>query len=55
MSKGKNYSYDPSVRCAQKSNLKEFEKGKSIFKWDKDSTVKQFGRAKVLKAKYKKR
>jgi len=45
---------DPAVKDAQKSNLKEYERNSSIFKWDKDSTVKEFGRAKVLKAKFKK-
>jgi hypothetical protein len=46
---------DPAVKNAQKSNLKEFERKNSVFSWDKTSTVKEFGRAKILKAKFKKK
>ena len=46
---------DLAVKDAQKVDLKQFESGNHYFSYDKTSSVKEFGRAKVLKAKFKKK
>lgn len=44
---------DPAIYRATKSKDKDFERG-GYFDWEKGSSVKEFGRNKLLSGKHKK-
>jgi len=44
---------DPAIYVARKAKDKDFER--SGWSWDKSSSVKEFGRNKLLSGKHKKR